>query len=203
MLDPRIYEPKSLMTAFGEMPLATVPYIRTSDELRGRRLRMIGVASVAVDPDGGIGGVRLSDARVRGQGGEASRRMAAVTSLSSRTRGERGRDAVDHDVMQLEHAGAGGAVRGAVARGRDRAAMHAHDQRRLLVRLVQADGDGAGPGLQLGVDDVERAAGLDAGAHGAVARHRIAEVAAPDDVVARRPDARAELAGIRACSPPW
>ena len=48
MLDPRIYEPKSLMHAFGEMPLATVPYIRTSDELRGRRLRMIGVASVAV-----------------------------------------------------------------------------------------------------------------------------------------------------------
>jgi uncharacterized protein involved in exopolysaccharide biosynthesis len=48
MLDPRIYEPKSLMTAFGEMPLATVPYIRTSDELRGRRLRMIGAASVAV-----------------------------------------------------------------------------------------------------------------------------------------------------------
>lgn len=47
MLDPRIYEPKSLMAAFGEMPLATVPYIRTSDELRGRRLRMIGVASVA------------------------------------------------------------------------------------------------------------------------------------------------------------
>src|SRR5688572_6065594 len=48
MLDPRVYEPKSLMAAFGEMPLATVPYIRTSDELRGRRLRMIGVASVAV-----------------------------------------------------------------------------------------------------------------------------------------------------------
>lgn len=47
MLDPRIYEPKSLMVAFGEMPLATVPYIRTSDEMRGRRLRMIGVASVA------------------------------------------------------------------------------------------------------------------------------------------------------------
>jgi succinoglycan biosynthesis transport protein ExoP len=47
MLDPRIYEPKSLMAAFGEMPLATVPYIRTNDELRGRRLRMIGVASVA------------------------------------------------------------------------------------------------------------------------------------------------------------
>lgn len=48
MLDPRIYEPKSLMTAFGEMPLATVPYIRTTDEARGRRLRMIGVASAAV-----------------------------------------------------------------------------------------------------------------------------------------------------------
>ncbi|WP_162917512.1 Wzz/FepE/Etk N-terminal domain-containing protein [Dongia deserti] len=47
MLDPRIYEPKSLMVAFGEMPLATVPYIRTIDETRGRRLRMIGVASVA------------------------------------------------------------------------------------------------------------------------------------------------------------
>ena len=47
MLDPRIYEPKSLMVAFGEMPLATVPYIRTTDELRGRRLRMIGVASAA------------------------------------------------------------------------------------------------------------------------------------------------------------
>ena len=48
MLDPRIYEPKSLVQAFGEMPLATVPYIRTSEELRGRRLRMIGVASIAV-----------------------------------------------------------------------------------------------------------------------------------------------------------
>jgi uncharacterized protein involved in exopolysaccharide biosynthesis len=48
MLDPRIYEPKSLLQAFGEMPLATVPYIRTNDEMRGRRLRMIGVASAAV-----------------------------------------------------------------------------------------------------------------------------------------------------------
>ncbi|HET6157712.1 MAG TPA: hypothetical protein VFE34_05165 [Dongiaceae bacterium] len=54
MLDPRIYEPKSLMTAFGEMPLATVPYIATNDELRGRRLRMIGVASVAVIVMAGI-----------------------------------------------------------------------------------------------------------------------------------------------------
>jgi uncharacterized protein involved in exopolysaccharide biosynthesis len=48
MLDPRIYEPKSLLQAFGEMPIATVPYIRTTDEMRGRRLRMIGVASAAV-----------------------------------------------------------------------------------------------------------------------------------------------------------
>jgi hypothetical protein len=48
MLDPRIYEPKSLLHAFGEMPLATVPYIRTSDEMRGHRLRMIGGASIAV-----------------------------------------------------------------------------------------------------------------------------------------------------------
>ena len=30
------------------MPLATVPYIRTDGEVRGRRLRMIGVASAAV-----------------------------------------------------------------------------------------------------------------------------------------------------------
>jgi hypothetical protein len=36
------------MVAFGEMPLATVPYIRSSDELRGRKLRVIGVTSVAV-----------------------------------------------------------------------------------------------------------------------------------------------------------
>ncbi|HET6621391.1 MAG TPA: Wzz/FepE/Etk N-terminal domain-containing protein [Dongiaceae bacterium] len=48
MMDPRIYEPKSLLHAFGEMPLATVPYIRTDGEVRGRRLRMIGVASAAV-----------------------------------------------------------------------------------------------------------------------------------------------------------
>ncbi len=48
MLDPRIYEPKSLVHAFGEMPLATVPYIVTKDEARGRRLRMIGIASGAV-----------------------------------------------------------------------------------------------------------------------------------------------------------
>ncbi len=48
LLDPRVYEPRGLMVAFGEMPLATVPYIRTSDEMRGRRMRMIGVASVAV-----------------------------------------------------------------------------------------------------------------------------------------------------------
>jgi hypothetical protein len=48
MMDPRIYEPKSLLQAFGEMPLATVPYIRTDGEVRGRRLRMIGVASAAV-----------------------------------------------------------------------------------------------------------------------------------------------------------
>jgi len=48
MLDPRIYEPKSLVSTFGEMPLATVPYIRTNEEMRGRRLRMIGIASGAV-----------------------------------------------------------------------------------------------------------------------------------------------------------
>ena len=61
MLDPRIYEPKSLMVAFGEMPLATVPYIRTADEVRGRRLRLIGVTSVAVLVMAGLLALSFSD----------------------------------------------------------------------------------------------------------------------------------------------
>lgn len=48
MLDPRIFEPKSLLHTFGEMPLATVPYISTTDEVRGRRLRWIGIAGGAI-----------------------------------------------------------------------------------------------------------------------------------------------------------
>jgi polysaccharide biosynthesis transport protein len=48
MLDPRIFDPKSLLNAFGEMPLATVPYIPTGGEVRSRRLRMIGVAGVTM-----------------------------------------------------------------------------------------------------------------------------------------------------------
>lgn len=47
MLDPRIFEPKGLMPAFGEMPLATVPYIVTGEEVRNRRLRLIGIAGGA------------------------------------------------------------------------------------------------------------------------------------------------------------
>jgi uncharacterized protein involved in exopolysaccharide biosynthesis len=48
MLDPRIFDPRSLLHAFGEMPLATVPYIATAGEVRGRRLRLIGFAGAAV-----------------------------------------------------------------------------------------------------------------------------------------------------------
>lgn len=48
MLDPRIYEAKSLMLVFGEMPLATVPYIATSGEIRRRRLGWIGVTGGVV-----------------------------------------------------------------------------------------------------------------------------------------------------------
>lgn len=48
MLDPRIFDAKSLVSAFGEMPLATVPYIATVDDARGRRRRMIGYAGAVV-----------------------------------------------------------------------------------------------------------------------------------------------------------
>lgn len=43
MLDPRIYEAKSLLAAFGEMPLVTVPYIATRSEARSRKLRLVGM----------------------------------------------------------------------------------------------------------------------------------------------------------------
>ena len=48
MLDPRIFDAKSLVHAFGEMPLATVPYIATVDDARGRRRRLIGFAGAVV-----------------------------------------------------------------------------------------------------------------------------------------------------------
>jgi len=48
MLDPRIFDAKGLVHAFGEMPLATVPYIATVDEARSRRRRLIGLAGAAV-----------------------------------------------------------------------------------------------------------------------------------------------------------
>jgi uncharacterized protein involved in exopolysaccharide biosynthesis len=44
MLDPRIYEAKSLLQTFGEMPLVTVPYINGVDERRGGKLRWAGAA---------------------------------------------------------------------------------------------------------------------------------------------------------------
>jgi uncharacterized protein involved in exopolysaccharide biosynthesis len=39
MMDSRIYEARGLQTVFGDMPLATVPYISTRQERIGRRLR--------------------------------------------------------------------------------------------------------------------------------------------------------------------
>jgi uncharacterized protein involved in exopolysaccharide biosynthesis len=47
MLDPRIYEPRRLQMVFGEVPLATVPYISTRRETINHRLRVAG-ATVAV-----------------------------------------------------------------------------------------------------------------------------------------------------------
>jgi uncharacterized protein involved in exopolysaccharide biosynthesis len=40
MLDPRIYEPRRLQLAFGEVPLATVPYIATRQERINHRIRI-------------------------------------------------------------------------------------------------------------------------------------------------------------------
>jgi uncharacterized protein involved in exopolysaccharide biosynthesis len=48
MLDPRIFDPKNLLHTFGEMPLATVPYIPTGGEVRSRRLRVIGVTTAVI-----------------------------------------------------------------------------------------------------------------------------------------------------------
>ncbi|HWA47609.1 MAG TPA: Wzz/FepE/Etk N-terminal domain-containing protein [Dongiaceae bacterium] len=48
MLDPRIFDPKNLLHAFGEMPLVTVPYIPAGGETRSRTLRLIGAAGIAV-----------------------------------------------------------------------------------------------------------------------------------------------------------
>src|SRR5262249_1815162 len=62
--------------------------------------------------------------------------------------------------------------------------------------LAESDGSRAWAGMQLGVDNLQRSAGLDAAALGFVARDRIAETAAPDQVLALDPDARAEFAGI-------
>ncbi|MBK8161348.1 MAG: hypothetical protein IPK59_22215 [Rhodospirillaceae bacterium] len=47
LLDSRIHDAKGLVAAFGEMPLAVVPYIMTRSEIRWRRWRMAGLASAA------------------------------------------------------------------------------------------------------------------------------------------------------------
>src|SRR6185369_1087337 len=109
-----------------------------------------------------------------------------------------GRNAVDHDVVQLQDSGGVGARYRSVALGLDRAAMHLHDRRLAILLLAQADGDRSRAGMQFRVDDLQRAAGLDAGALRAVARLRISKLATPDHVVAFHPDARAEFAGIGA-----
>jgi len=54
MLDPRIYEAKSLLAAFGEMPLVTVPYIATRSERRSRRLRLASIVGAVVIVAGGL-----------------------------------------------------------------------------------------------------------------------------------------------------
>lgn len=53
MLDSRVYEPRGLQLAFGQVPLATVPYISTRQEVVGQRVRigtviLGGIAAVAV-----------------------------------------------------------------------------------------------------------------------------------------------------------
>jgi len=48
MLDPRIYQIKSLQSVFADVPLATVPYITTPEETRWRWARRAGIACALV-----------------------------------------------------------------------------------------------------------------------------------------------------------
>jgi len=48
MLDARIYDARNLLTVFGEMPLVSVPYIKTRKEISSRRWRFAGAASLFV-----------------------------------------------------------------------------------------------------------------------------------------------------------
>ncbi|WP_374651095.1 GumC family protein [Dongia sp.] len=48
MLDARIYDGRSLLAIFGEMPLASVPYIKTRAEVSARRWRFAGMASLTL-----------------------------------------------------------------------------------------------------------------------------------------------------------
>jgi uncharacterized protein involved in exopolysaccharide biosynthesis len=48
MLDARIYDGRNLMHVFGEMPLVSVPYIKTRAEVKARRWRYAGMASLTI-----------------------------------------------------------------------------------------------------------------------------------------------------------
>jgi len=52
MLDSKVYEPRGLQTVFGEVPLATVPYITTPRERTNRWIRrgaiVIGICAAVV-----------------------------------------------------------------------------------------------------------------------------------------------------------
>lgn len=48
MLDARIYDARNLMHVFGEMPLVSVPYIKTRAEVKRRRWRYAGMASLTI-----------------------------------------------------------------------------------------------------------------------------------------------------------
>jgi uncharacterized protein involved in exopolysaccharide biosynthesis len=62
MLDSRLYEGRGLQLAFGEAPLAVVPYITTRVERRNRRLKMAVIALLIVGVIGG--GLAIFDAFV-------------------------------------------------------------------------------------------------------------------------------------------
>jgi polysaccharide biosynthesis transport protein len=47
MLDSKVYEPRGLLTVFGEVPLATVPYIVTPRERTGRWIKAVAIVLAA------------------------------------------------------------------------------------------------------------------------------------------------------------
>jgi hypothetical protein len=57
MLDSKVYEPGGLRLVFGEVPLATVPYITTPRE---RTARWVKVAAIALAATAAIGGTLVA-----------------------------------------------------------------------------------------------------------------------------------------------